>query len=113
MPGPSADPTLETFLQTVRRSQLITDDRLKSVLQGSPDSARTTARAFAEHLITLGEMTHYQSEKLLGGRYRGLVVGDYHILAPLGRGGMGTVYLAKSMASPAWPPDPLFPLVAL
>jgi serine/threonine protein kinase len=109
MPGTSAEPTLDVFVQTLRRSQLVADDRLKTLLKNAPRSAR----GFAEHLITLGELTHYQSEKLLAGKYRGLVVGDYHVLAPLGRGGMGTVYLAKSLANPAWPPYPLFPLVAL
>ncbi|MFO0803759.1 MAG: serine/threonine-protein kinase [Gemmataceae bacterium] len=109
MTGTSADPTLDAFVQTLRRSLLISEDRLKSLMKDAPRSAR----AFAEQLITLGELTHYQTEKLLAGRYRGLVVGDYHVLAPLGRGGMGTVYLAKSLANPSWPPYPLFPLVAL
>ena len=112
-PSRSAEPTPDAFLQNVRRSRLISDAGLKSILASAPASARSSARAFAEHLITIGELTHYQTEKLLAGRWRGLVVADYHILAPLGRGGMGTVYLAKSLANPAWPPYPLFPLVAL
>src|SRR5205814_1584599 len=45
-------------------------------------------------LIATGDLTHYQAEKLLGGRWQGLVLGPYQILAPLGKGGMGTVYLA-------------------
>jgi serine/threonine protein kinase len=113
MTEPRLDPAPGAFLNSVRRSGLITDHALKRALDSAPAPLRATSRGLAEHLIVLGELTHYQTEKLLNGRWRGLVVGDYHILAPLGRGGMSTVYLAKSLANPAWPPYPLFPLVAL
>jgi len=108
-----ANPERAAFLQTLRRSRLISDEALKRAAESASPAARATARSFAEHLITIGELTHYQSEKLLNGKYLGLVVADYHVLAPLGRGGMGTVYLGRSLANPAWPPYPLFPLVAL
>lgn len=111
--SPPDDPTPGAFLRTLRLSRLITSDVLDTALEAAPPSARASARSLAEHLIVIGELTHYQTEKLLAGRWRGLVVGEYHILAPLGRGGMGTVYLAKSLAKPAVPPYPLFPLVAL
>jgi len=113
-PGePLADPTPAAFLDTLRRSRLLPTETLDALLEAAPEPARESARALAEHFIEIGELTHYQTEKLLSGRWRGLVVGEYHILAPLGRGGMGTVYLAKSLAKPATPPYPLFPLVAL
>lgn len=110
---PSSDASPTAFLQALRRSLLIPTEVLDAALAAAPPEARASARTLAEHLIEIGELTHYQSEKLLSGRWRGLVVGEYHILAPLGRGGMGTVYLAKSLAKPAVPPYPLFPLVAL
>src|SRR5262245_28373166 len=80
------------FLQSLTRSRLLPADRVQSVA-----AAQTglSARGLADYLISTGELTHYQTEKLLQGLWQGLVLGPYHVLAPIGRGGMGTVYLAR------------------
>lgn len=95
MPNAPAAPaalTPEAFVATVVRSGLVARSRVEVVLRGPP--ART-ARAAADRLVNTGDLTHYQAEKLLQGLWQGLVLGPYHILAPLGRGGMGTVYLGR------------------
>ena len=90
-PG-AADPPLGTFLVTLRRSRLVDPadlDRLAARHDGS-------ARDLTDTLLRNGTLTHYQVDKLLNGRWQGLVLGPYSVLAPLGRGGMGTVvYLAR------------------
>jgi serine/threonine protein kinase len=88
-----ADPQFDAFLATVRRSRLFDPPELERLLT---QARAGSARAFADALVRTHELTHYQADKLLRGRWQGLVVGPYSVLAPLGRGGMGTVvYLAR------------------
>ena len=87
------DPPSEAFLATLRRSRLLDPSELAR-LTARPIPG--TGRDLADALVHAGALTHYQADKLVRGRWQGLVLGPYSILAPLGRGGMGTaVYLAR------------------
>jgi serine/threonine protein kinase len=88
-------PAVEHFLQAVARSGLLSRAQVDDALGRAPADRRTHPRALADWLCQEGRLTRFQARKLLQGRTRGLVVGTYHILAPIACGGMGTVYLAR------------------
>ena len=89
------DPSAVAFLQSLDRSRLIAAADLRPLLATFPALTLRHSRSLAKALVADGHLTHYQAEKLLKGLWQGLVLGPYHVLAPLGRGGMGTVYLAR------------------
>ncbi len=88
-----------SFLQTVLRSRLLTREQLEEALRGVPRTVRDTPEALATHLVKSGKLSRFQADKLLKGTALGLLVGPYQVLAPIGKGGMGTVYLARDSRS--------------
>lgn len=93
--GVEPAPTVDGFLKTVLRSGLIASPVLQSVLQPVPPDRLADAKYLANHLVKLGKLSRFQASKLLQGVTKGLVLGPYHVLAPIGKGGMGAVYLAR------------------
>src|SRR5262249_35933505 len=49
----------------------------------------------ADALISSSILTQFQADHMLEGRYRGFSIGKYKMLARIGSGGMGQVYLCE------------------
>ncbi|HKB35058.1 MAG TPA: serine/threonine-protein kinase, partial [Gemmataceae bacterium] len=99
LPQGAERPTVDGFLRLVLRSGLIDRAELQAALRAMPLAGRDQPPAVAEHLIKQGKLSRFQARKLLNGTCVGLVLGPFQVLAPIARGGMGTVYLARDQRS--------------
>jgi eukaryotic-like serine/threonine-protein kinase len=79
-----------SFIETAIKSGLFSFVRLKQLL---PNTQFDDPDAMMAELRKVGELTQFQSEKLSNGYWQGLKLDQYRVLEPIGRGGMGLVYL--------------------
>ncbi|MBY0522509.1 MAG: serine/threonine protein kinase [Gemmataceae bacterium] len=92
-------PTVDAFLKTVMRSGVLSAQQLQTALQKLPADQLKSPSAVADHLVKLGKLSRFQANKLLQGATVGLVLGAFHLLSPIGKGGMGAVFLARDTRS--------------
>ena len=85
----------QNFFDLLEKSELLTASQIETVQNKLqiPDTA--TAREVAKRLARERILTPFQAERLLEGRYRGLVIDGYRIRELLGFGGMGCVFIAE------------------
>jgi serine/threonine protein kinase len=113
MPVPA---TREEFLDLVRRSGVLDDERVSAFARSAAEAgvAMDQPKTLAIRMIREGLLTKFQAEQFLQGKWQRFVLnGKYKLLEPLGAGGMGAVYLCehiymrRHVAVKVLPPDKL------
>lgn len=93
--GANPQTDAEGLFKAILKSGLLSRDDLQALLRTLSREQRDNLQFVADHLVQSGKLSSFQVQKLRKGVTGGLVVGPYHVVSPIGKGGMGTVYLAR------------------
>ncbi len=89
-----AEPSILEFVETLAKSQLLSDAQLATLRKQLVNNP-ITADGLARVLVSQKHLTRWQSRQLLKGQ-TGFVLQQYRLLNPIGRGGMGHVFRARA-----------------
>jgi serine/threonine-protein kinase len=97
-----AKPKDVSFLDLIRRSELVDDSQLEQIqsrLAAEAADGQVSEEVLAKKLVEEGLVTAWQCENLQQGRYKGFFLKNkqYRLLNHLGTGGMSSVYLAEQV----------------
>lgn len=95
----AAPPTSDAFVDLVRKSGLVEQDRFDAYLtqQRALAALPCEPRELATVLIRAGFLTYFQAMQLLKGKYRGFTLNKYRILERLGSGSNSSVFLCQHL----------------
>jgi len=91
MPRPVS---LTDAIELARKCGLLDDGALRQFLSRTKRDGfgELTPEAFFAQMVADELLTPFQARQLTEGRWRGLVLGNYHLQARIGKGGMGQVF---------------------